>query len=90
MQGGKSFSSSSIVFENNYAMNAEVEEMPIKDLTVEMWAKTPALDPNALGHQDIADILTYATHIPGEESICETPIQFFSSWLSSAPPFRGP
>jgi len=70
-QNGKSFSSSSIVFENNYAMNPDVVEMPTKDLTVEMWAKTPAYDSNALGHNPVADLLTYATHIPEAESICE-------------------
>jgi len=70
-QNGKSFSSSSIVFENNYAMNPDVVEMPTKDLTVEMWAKTPAYDSNALGHNPVADLLTYATHIPEAESIWE-------------------
>ena len=71
VQGGRSFSSSSLTFANNYALNPDVVEMPTKDLTVEFWAKTPAYDPNAPGHNPIADFFTYATHVPEAESICE-------------------
>ena len=83
-----------MVFENNYALNPEIEGMPDKDLTVEFWAKTPAYDNNALGHNPLADLLTYATHIPVAESYCtpltflelrsqsqQTSVPFFASWL---------
>lgn len=52
-------------------MNAEVDGMPEKDLTVEFWAKTPAYDIKAETHNPLADLLTYATHIPESESFCE-------------------
>ena len=71
LQGGRTFSSSSIVFENNYALNPEMSGMPTKDLTVEFWSKTPAYDNNALGHNPLADLLVYATHIPEADSFCE-------------------
>lgn len=73
MQGGRSFESSSIAFDNNYALNPDVEGIPTKDVTVEFWAKTPAYDNHALGHTDLADLLVYATHMPNGESFCEAP-----------------
>ena len=45
--------------------------MPTKDLTVEFWAKTPKYDTNAPGHNPLADLLVYATHIPEADSFCE-------------------
>lgn len=74
LQGGRSLDASSIVFENNYAMNPDLEGMPTKDVTIELWARTPAYDNNALGHNPLADLLTYATHIPEAESFCGSPI----------------
>ena len=52
-------------------MNADMVGMPSKDFTVEFWAKTPAYNKDAPGHNPIADLFTYATHIPEAESICE-------------------
>ena len=72
LQGGRTLEASSIVFEDNYAMNPDMQGMPTKDLTVEFWAKTPAYDPTVPGHNPLADLLTYATHIPETDSVCKS------------------
>ncbi len=61
-------STSSLVFENNYALNGDVTGMPTRDVSVEFWARTPAYNkssPNA--DKKFEDILNYATHIPDAE-----------------------
>ena len=51
-------------FQNNYALNEEVGDMPERDLTVEMWARTPAYKatPERVQH---SELLSYATHTTG-------------------------
>lgn len=55
-------------------MNADMVGMPDKDFTVEFWAKTPAYNNEAPVHNPIADLFTYATHIPEAASICESKV----------------
>ena len=50
--------------QNNYALNEEVGDMPERDLTVEMWVRTPAYKATAERVQR-AELLSYATHTTG-------------------------
>lgn len=80
-QNGRSFQSSSLTFANNYALNADMVGMPAKDFTAEFWARTPAYNKDAPGHNTIADLFTYATHIPEAQSICEPPALLLANSL---------
>lgn len=51
-------------FQNNYALKEEVGGMPERDLTVEMWVRTPAYKATVKRVQD-SDLLSYATHTTG-------------------------
>lgn len=51
-------------FQNNYALNEEVGDMPERDLTVEMWARTPAYKATTERVQH-SELLSYATHTTG-------------------------
>lgn len=51
-------------FQNNYALNEEVGGMPERDVTVEMWVRTPAYKATVERVQD-SDLLSYATHTTG-------------------------
>ena len=59
---------SSLVFENNYALNPDVVGMPTKDITVEFWARTPAYNKSSRpADKKFEDLLNYATHLPGAQ-----------------------
>lgn len=68
LQGGEQLSTSSLIFENNYALNPDVTGMPAKDVTVEFWTRTPAYNKSsANADKKFEDLLNYATHIPEDE-----------------------
>lgn len=64
MQGGQTYETGMLSFSNNYALNEEVRDMPERDLTVEMWARTPAFKRTAERIQS-SELLSYATHTTG-------------------------
>ena len=64
MQGGQTYETGMLSFSNNYALNEAVEGMPERDLTVEMWARTPAYKRTTAGLQP-SELLSYATHTTG-------------------------
>ena len=51
-------------FQNSYALNEEVGDMPERDLTVEMWVRTPAYKATAERVQN-SELVSYATHTTG-------------------------
>lgn len=61
MQGGQAYESGLLSFHNNYALNEEVGDMPERDLSVEMWVRTPAYKPTPERVQR-SELLSYATH----------------------------
>ncbi|KAL3133740.1 hypothetical protein ABBQ32_008228 [Trebouxia sp. C0010 RCD-2024] len=63
-QGRQTYDTGMLSFSNNYALNEAVGGMPEKDLTVEMWARTPAYKRTAAGLQP-SELLSYATHTTG-------------------------
>ena len=72
IQAGRSLSTSSLVFENNYALNPDVEGMPTEDLTVSFWARTPAYNVSEIGlvqDKKFEDMFNYATHSPSNEGL---------------------
>ena len=61
-------STSSLVFENNYALNSDVMGMPTKDVSVEFWARAPAYNKSsANADKKFEDLLNFATHLPDAE-----------------------
>ena len=64
MQGGKTYETGILSFSNNYALNEAVGGMPEKDVTVELWARTPAYKKTAAGIQP-SELLSYATRAAG-------------------------
>lgn len=68
-QAEKELRTGSLSFENNYAMQADMKDMPSRDFTVEFWAQTPAINTSASADalQNFMNFLSYATHLPESE-----------------------
>jgi hypothetical protein len=64
-QGGQSMKTGAMTFRNNYAINDAVEQMPTRDVTVEFWARTPAMREGQAPPADYAEFFSYATHLQG-------------------------
>lgn len=61
------FQANTLDFSNNYAINTQVEGMPDKDVTVEFWAKTPALNSDDQGDVPaMYEFLSFATTLRGD------------------------
>lgn len=81
-------STNSLVFENNYALNPDVEGMPTEDMTVSFWVRTPAYNVSELGlvqDKQFEDIFNYATHSPAADGAITAALALFQDCYHSIP-----
>ena len=55
----------SLTFANNYAANDAMTGMPLRDFTVEFWARTPAISAEGAPPSSAAEFFSFATHLQG-------------------------
>lgn len=57
---GKSLSTGALTFKNNYAMNPGLKGMPVRDITIEFWARSGEISGNPLSSEHYAEFLSFS------------------------------
>ena len=79
MQNGHNLNTGSLTFANNYAANDAMTGMPLRDFTVEFWARTPAIVEGTPPPSSAAEFCSFATRLQSqsEPSSCTNPAPCF-------------